>query len=253
MNIIEHEQTEISLESLNEGDEVDLISQIKLLWENRKIVFLFVVVGILGALIYSTILPKEYKVKSTFLLPQSEAGGAGLGALQGYAEMLGVGTPANLDAYILSIIKSKRIQLMISDQFQDTFSAEIQEKKMKSSTPFSEHQALTFISKKLLGLEKNISIYKDKNNLFLLSYSYKDPEIAYRVVQKYLVALRFLNQDLGIVAKKKIIIVLDKAQIPLDHYKPRRMFNLAIGIGGMGFLSVFFILLLDRLSLLKEK
>ena len=112
---------------------------------------------------------------------------------------------------------------------------------------------MTFISKELLRLEETISIYKDKNNLFLLSYSYKDPEIAYQVVQKYLAALRFLNQDLGIVAKKKIIIVLDKAQIPLGHYKPRRIFNLVIGISVMGFLSVFFILFLDRLSLLKEK
>ena len=229
--------------SVDTNDEIDLIQLAKTIWKYRKIFFCFIVGGVLMTGLYTkTFAPKQYRASTTFFLPQNDSNHmAGFGALKGYAQVLGVNSSSNLEAHIMSIIKSKRLRLLIASQFQEEFVAEINDLNSKVPRPLNERQVLTFISHQL-RLGKRISITVDKNNLFTLSYFINDPKVAYRVIQECLIALRFLSQELGLAAQKKIIVTLDEPQIPSSYFKPRLSINLVLGFlisSFIGMLAVF--------------
>lgn len=74
-----------------EEDEIDLIELAKTIWDNRKIIYRFVTVGIILGVLVALLSPKEY-VSDATLMPEynTESGSGASGLLQQYGGLLGL-------------------------------------------------------------------------------------------------------------------------------------------------------------------
>lgn len=77
-------------QSKPDNDEIDLIALAKTLWNGRKTIIRYTVIGVLIGLFVALFSPKEYTAKTT-MIPQSKEGGAKIGGnLGGLAAMAGI-------------------------------------------------------------------------------------------------------------------------------------------------------------------
>nr|WP_321405967.1 Wzz/FepE/Etk N-terminal domain-containing protein [uncultured Carboxylicivirga sp.] len=72
-----------------EDDEIDLIALLKVVWDNRKIIYYSVGVSVIIGLLIAIISPVKYKVTAT-LLPSEENRSSSIGGLSALAGMAGV-------------------------------------------------------------------------------------------------------------------------------------------------------------------
>lgn len=74
-----------------EEDEIDLIELAKTIWDNRKVIYRFVAVGVVLGVLVALLSPKEY-VSDATLMPEysAESAGGASGLLQQYGGLLGM-------------------------------------------------------------------------------------------------------------------------------------------------------------------
>ena len=111
------ENTTAPVKSTAADDEIDLIALAKDLWNGRRIIIRYVVIGMLIGLFIALLSPKEYTVQTTMVPQTGQAAGSKLGGLSSLAAMAGFnldmssGTEALSPLVYPKILKSVSFQL----------------------------------------------------------------------------------------------------------------------------------------------
>tara|TARA_A100001015_G_scaffold282860_1_gene347566 strand:- start:1141 stop:1890 length:750 start_codon:yes stop_codon:yes gene_type:complete len=222
-----------------DDDEIDLIELAKTLWTHKRIVWIATLVLILLSVIYSLVSTKQYKSEATFFISSSEKP---TGSLMGYASMLGVDTPSNIESLIKNVLESYSIKVAVAHNYADTFSDTIEHAIAQGHIPNEPAYINNFLIS-TLKLGTNFSFSVDKNHLFRLTYISDQPKRAQDVLDHYIKNIIHYNESLNISAEKDIITVVDPARIPLAPFKPKLRLNLIMSsILGI-FLSSLFVLI----------
>ena len=224
--------------SFNDDDEIDLVELFKTLWENKKTIIATALLFAITAGIISFMLPKQYKSTASFFITESDKPSS---SLMGYAAMLGVSTPGNIESLIKNVLDSYSIKVNIAKKYHQDFDDAIKEYKASAKHPITHAHINNFIIKSQLKLDKNFSFSVNKNNLFKLNYISEDKVQSKTILEHYLNKIIEYNERLELSAEKNIITIVDPPQIPLYKFKPNIKLNIVIGgiLGGL--LSVIFV------------
>ena len=161
------------------------------------------------AIFYNKFSTPLYMSSVTFFVNVSKDDSRGANLLGGYSRLLGSAGDAALGKKIFQVIKSDRI----CDAVRNRLGVE----KTKSQAD-------------VLGLKKNISITKNDDELYCLSYLNKDPEMARKVLMTYIEVIGLLNQEMELSSEKQLLNILDYPKVPLIPSKPRKMMNIVFGL-----------------------
>lgn len=161
------------------------------------------------AIFYNKFSTPLYMSSVTFFVNVSKDDSRGANLLGGYSRLLGSAGDAALGKKIFQVIKSDRI----CDAVRNRLGVE----KTKSQAD-------------VLGLKKNISITKNDDELYCLSYLNKDPEMARKVLMTYIEVIGLLNQEMEFSSEKQLLNILDYPKVPLIPSKPRKMMNIVFGL-----------------------
>ncbi|RKD90767.1 Wzz/FepE/Etk N-terminal domain-containing protein [Mangrovibacterium diazotrophicum] len=107
-------------ENKTSDDEIDLIALAKTLWNGRRTVIKFILIGMVLGLVFALITPKEF-IASTVMVPQTSSSTNKLGGLSSLAAMAGVNLGSGSTAESLSpmiypqIMQSIPFQLELMD------------------------------------------------------------------------------------------------------------------------------------------
>ncbi|WP_321290271.1 Wzz/FepE/Etk N-terminal domain-containing protein [uncultured Sunxiuqinia sp.] len=71
------------------NDEIDLIALVKHLWDGRRIIITYILIGAVLGLLIAILSPKEYTVQTTMVPQSAQSGGSKLGGLSSLAAMAG--------------------------------------------------------------------------------------------------------------------------------------------------------------------
>ncbi len=71
------------------NDEIDLIALAKHLWDGRRIIITYILIGAVLGLLIAILSPKEYTVQTTMVPQSAQSGGSKLGGLSSLAAMAG--------------------------------------------------------------------------------------------------------------------------------------------------------------------
>ena len=224
--------------SFNDDDEIDLVELFKTLWENKKTIIATALLFAITTGIISFMLPKQYKSTASFFITESDKPS---NSLMGYAAMLGVSTPGNIESLIKNVLDSYSIKVNIAEKYHQDFDEAIKEYKASEKPPITPAHINDFIIKEQLKLDKNFSFSVNKNNLFELNYISQDKIQSKTVLELYLNNIIEYNESLDLSAEKNIITIVDPPQIPLKKFKPKVKLNIIIGGILGGFLSVIFV------------
>jgi uncharacterized protein involved in exopolysaccharide biosynthesis len=217
-------------------DEIDLIDLFKTLWSHKKGIIITTAVCVLIAGIYSKVAPKEYKARTSFFMTSSDQPSS---SLMGYAAMLGVGSPSNIESLIKNVLESESIKITVSQKFKPYYINKIQTAIKKNKLRNKDQHINSFIIGQL-KLRKNFSFSVNKNNLFELTYHAKDPKLTKQILDTYLDQIIQYNYNLELSAEKNIITVIDSPQIPLGPFKPNLKLNIVLAfILGLFSSSIF--------------
>lgn len=211
--------------SIIDDDEIDLLELIQTLWAKKVLIIAITTCFIILAGIHTKLTPYEYKSETTFFMASSEQAPQGI---MGYAAMLGVGTPSNIEGLIKNVLGSYSIKANIAKHYEHHFKTKIataiNEKKLKNSPPYIE----SFIIG-TLKLNKKFTFSVDKNNLFKLTYSSTDKTLSRDILNTYLDLIVEYNKNLELSAEKNIITIIDAPRIPLAPFKPNLKLNVILG------------------------
>ena len=221
--------------SIND-DEIDLIDLFKTLWSYKKSIIITTLTCVLVAGIYSKVTPKEYKARTSFFMTSNDQPSS---SLMGYAAMLGVSSPSNIESLIKNVLESASIKITVSQKFKPYYLKKIQTAIKKNKLRNEDRHIESFIIGQL-KLHKNFSFSVNKNNLFELTYHAKNPKLTKQVLDTYLDQIIQYNYNLELSAEKNIITVIDAPQIPLKPFKPNLKLNVALAfILGLFSSSIF--------------
>lgn len=220
-----------------DDDNIDLIALFKTLWQHKKQIILITLCSAALALVYSLVSPQEYKAETSFFLSSSDKPS---GALMGYASMLGMDTPSNIESLLKSVLDSYSIKAALADAFKDNFKHDIETALSKQSLNHDPAHITAFIID-ALKLKKAFTYKTNKDGLFTLSYSSTNKERCKVLLDTALELIIAYNETLELSAEKNIITVVDPPRLPLESYKPKILLNLLLGLVLGGFSSVVFV------------
>ena len=225
-----------NISSFDDDDEIDLIEIIKLLWQKKTIIILTTFIILLLTGIYSLQTEKEYRATASFFITESEKPS---NALMGYASMLGVDSPSNIESLLQNVLNSYSIKLNIAKQFETDFENSTNEYIQKNPNNNTQEYILDYIIHSKLQLHKNFNFSINKNNLFQLSYISNNKTLSQKILNAYLNQIIAYNESLELSAEKNLITIIDPPKIPLEKHSPKIKFNLLLGFT-LGFLSSSF-------------
>ncbi len=221
-------------------DEIDLIEIIKLLWQKKSIIILttFIILVLTG--IYSVQTEKEYRATASFFITESEKPS---NALMGYASMLGVDSPSNIESLLQNVLDSYSIKLNIAKQFETDFENSINEYIQKKPNRNTQEHILDYIISSKLKLHENFNFSINKNNLFELSYISNNKNYTTMILNAYLDQIIAYNESLELSTEKNIITIVDPPRTPLKKHKPNIILNLVLSFIMGCFASSLFIII----------
>ncbi|WP_159518141.1 Wzz/FepE/Etk N-terminal domain-containing protein [Sunxiuqinia indica] len=76
-------------QSAANNDEIDLIALVKDLWDGRRTIITYILIGAVLGLLIAILTPKEYTVQTTMVPQSAQSGGSKLGGLSSLAAMAG--------------------------------------------------------------------------------------------------------------------------------------------------------------------
>tara|TARA_Y100001968_G_C19403298_1_gene742212 strand:+ start:11 stop:757 length:747 start_codon:yes stop_codon:yes gene_type:complete len=221
-------------------DEIDLIELFKTLWHNKTIIISVTIICIFFAGIISIVFPKQYKSTASFFITESDKPS---NTLMGYASILGVNSPSNIESLLQNVLDSYSIKLNIAKQFESDFKNSINEYIQKNPNHNTQEYILDYIIHSKLQLHKNFNFSIDKNNLFQLSYISNNKTLSQKILNTYLSQIIAYNESLELSAEKDLITIIDPPKIPLKKHTPNTILNLLLGLILGFFSSSFFILI----------
>ncbi len=221
-------KTHYNAQSYLQEDDIQFFDLILLIIKKWRIWVTLTLIGVMLGYAYVQTATPIYQSWMTFLTPGSRGSGS-----SGYANLLGISTPGNIDDQLMSITKSKRIKIKITDKIYkhnpDFFSEYVHKYAKRNPNKKPTIQTLSGA----LMFDKNFNVNKEKNGPFSITYNNKDPKLAYAVIEAYLESLLEIYEDLEISPERDIVKVLDYPQISNFTIYPRRNFSLALG-GSVG-------------------
>ena len=231
---------------------LDFYSIIKTLWKKKLSIIGFVFLCVVISIIYSYSVQKVYKSEASFFVNSQNKASS---SLMGYASVLGLNTPSNLENLIKNVLNSESMKIQLADRFKDKFKNQVQNAiKAGIIQDTSDHVATYVIS--LLGLRTQLSIQITKDNLFRLSYVSNDPQFCKDILDQFLALIMEFNDNLELSAEKNIITLVDPPRVPIDHFKPNKKMNVILAFGSSLIFACLFVLVLpgikDLIKVLKE-
>ncbi|WP_299576297.1 Wzz/FepE/Etk N-terminal domain-containing protein [uncultured Sunxiuqinia sp.] len=112
------ENTPIPAKTAAEDDEIDLIALAKDLWEGRRTIIKYTLIGIALGLVFALLSPKEYTVQTTMVPQTGQSGGSKLGGLSSLAAMAGFNLDMSSGAEVLSPMVYPKILQSVSFQME---------------------------------------------------------------------------------------------------------------------------------------
>ena len=222
-----------SMHNQIDDDEIDLVDLFRLLWSKKNAIIMVTTIFVILAGIYSIFSPKEYKAEASFFITSSNKPS---GSLMGYASILGINTPSDIESLIKNILDSYSIKATIATTFKEYFKEDIQKNILRKTLKNEPAYIESFVIGQL-NLHKNFSFSVTKSNLFELTYSSTDKTLTKKVLDAYITQIVQYNKSLELSAERNIITIVDAPRIPLNEFKPNIKFNLILGFMLGGFLS----------------
>jgi uncharacterized protein involved in exopolysaccharide biosynthesis len=99
-------------------DEIDLIALAKDLWDGRRTIIKYILIGMLIGLLVALLSPKEYTVQTTMVPQTGQTGGSKLGGLSSLAAMAGFNLDMSSSTETLSPLVYPKILKSVSFQLE---------------------------------------------------------------------------------------------------------------------------------------
>ncbi|MGQ7871146.1 Wzz/FepE/Etk N-terminal domain-containing protein [Sunxiuqinia sp. sy24] len=112
------ENTPIPAKTAAEDDEIDLIALAKDLWNGRRTIIKYTLIGIAIGLFVALLSPKEYTVQTTMVPQSGQSGGSKLGGLSSLAAMAGFNLDMSSGTEALSPLVYPKILQSVSFQME---------------------------------------------------------------------------------------------------------------------------------------
>ena len=221
----------VESDSLHEKNEVDLFELIGVLWRNKKVIFLITLLFSIFSITYSLLSPKQYKATASFFITSSDKPS---GALSGYAAILGVNTPSNIENLVKNVLNSYSIKETIAQKFQPSYETLINQHISSNKLKNIPSHITNFVINEL-KLEEHLSFSVNKDNLFQLTYIASNKNLSKDVLDEYLSQILYYNSKLTLSAEKNIITIIDYPRVPIQHFKPNILLNIVLSL----FLGIF--------------
>jgi tyrosine-protein kinase Etk/Wzc len=206
--------------------ELTLLDYGRVVCKNWLVILALLILGGIGAVIYSAVTPKMYEAKATILPPEltvfagaRSAAGGGLLSSLGLAE----NSATNI---VLGMLKSETMADALIEKFD-------LKKRYDVSTR----------SKALKQLSKATRFSVSKENVLTVYVEDRDPAMAAAMANFYLEHLETLNAQKQITASKPMVHVLDTAQPPEQPSRPNLLLNLGAALGAAFIVGVLVALL----------
>lgn len=222
------------------NDEIDIFQLIQSIWKNKIIIILSVLLGILISGIYTNLIPKEYKSYTSFVIPTESS------SLNTYSSLLGINSESNAEKIIINILKSNLIKQKVAETLLNEYKVDLAQKNIQEKPKKLNHIINS------LKLNKNLTISKNKTGLTIIKYSSTDINKTKQIIDEYLIQLKKLNHVVEFSAQKNILTIIDPAQLPLTHFKPKPIQNLVLGILLSLFASIGFIVIKSLINSEKQ-
>jgi uncharacterized protein involved in exopolysaccharide biosynthesis len=199
--------------------EIDFIDAIKMLWQKKFFIVGFVFLIVVLSIIYSVKASKSYKAYVSFFVNSSSSS-----SLMGYASMLGVGMPSNMENLIKNILHSDSIKIQVANKLESRFKEELDD-AIKSNRIKDTYEHRTEFVLANLNFHSKLRISINKNHLFVITYISTDPKLCKDVLDLYVFYIQKFNESLGLSSKRNLMTIVDSPREPLLHFRPRKRFN----------------------------
>lgn len=217
-------------------DEIDLIALAKDLWDGRRTIIKYILIGMLIGLLLALLSPKEYTVQTTMVPQTGQTGGSKLGGLSSLAAMAGFNLDMSSGTETLSPLVYPKILKSVSFQLElmnTPFEIADLDRPVSLFEYYTEHKkagVLGSLKKYTIGLpgvilkalkgQKEEAVSEGNSELIALNQKQED-------------VLETMNQNLSLeINDKEGILTLSarfhdpslaaqvarKAQIMLQHY-----------------------------------
>ena len=214
--------------------DVDFFSYLALFWKKKYVILLFLILGAGLGFAYTKTLQDRYEVSCSFFL----SGDRSPSLIDNASLFLGSGSSFGnqISAYIEVLLKSRIFIQSVSQDLRPYFPGKTDE-QIRGELEFS----------------KGISFDKQKEGHIILSFSHRNPKVAFEVMQACLKNFEVFNNLYEFSVSKKILTMID----------PPVYSNSVIGKGktkimgfslGISFLSsILLILLLNAYAEYKKR
>ncbi|MEK9657101.1 MAG: Wzz/FepE/Etk N-terminal domain-containing protein [bacterium] len=230
-------------------EEIDLVEVLKFIYSQKGV---FVIILILSLLVGSFIpffIPKTYTSSCTFFNIGARSQPSPLSA---YSTLLGVASSDS--GKLQAIIESYRLKSLVATHFLKDFENELDafyDNHQNKDADTTENRIRFIVGS--LQLEKNITLVKQKNDTYLLSYTSESPDLSYRVLNTYLTSLEDIYRLLDLSVHKEIIRLLDTPTLPSSPSSPNSKKILKFSFMGSFVLFGVYLLGVYGMRLVKTK
>lgn len=190
----------------------------------------YLIIGFLSVLfvlctIYNVVSDKEYSVNASFF----SSGGtpAQSSFVSSYSMFIGGSIPQNLDNLIPVIMSSRFLQNFVTKKIQPDY----------PDLTYAEVVSLLDLGGK--------TFLTQKNGVFTLEYLNKDPELAVKVINLQLQAIKAANDTMSLSPQKKLIQIIDTPVLPKTPSKPRILVNYILTLGAGSMFIIFIVLVIE--------
>lgn len=218
-----------------EDDEIDILALIQTLFKHIKLIIIIVCSVTILTAIYSLTIRPEYKASTKFFIPESSSAPSYMSTINslGFGNLIGGGN-TSLEI-VTNILNSRRMAKGIITKFQ--LEKHYANKKNKKA----EKQILdaALIEQLIRAVNSRLSVNKDKSNFITVTYEDYDPALAADIANYAVKNLDNINEKLEITSQKPLVIVLDKAEKPVQRSKPSRKNMVVIAFISSSILAAF--------------
>ena len=216
-------------------DEIDLLPYIMHVIKHWRLFIVAVIVALCVASVLTLILPKKYRATTTFFVPTSSSVNISSNMILsslGISASGGGGQSGFYVENIMPIFNSYKIKKFVAQQFLDhpTF---INNSVFQA---LDDKEKIDYIIR-TLNFSENV-ILDMLEFPHLIQYSNKSPDLIVPVLNAYLNALIYMNEELNIDSDLLKIISLDEAQTPEHHFSPNFKKLLILNIGAAIFILI---------------
>ena len=227
----------------NLSEEIDIFDAIKIIIDNKKLILIFISLGLFLSIVFNTFSKKSYVSYTTFFL-NSESPRSN-NPFSRYTNILGIGSVGDIDVKVKEIFASNRIRHQVAAKLLPDFENEISQLPEKKR-PKTQKDKINYV-KNEIKLHKSVKHEFSKEKFHSLSIKYTSPEIAFKVISLYISEVDEINKAIELSPKKNLFTIIDPPKIPEYSSYPKKLKNNIIGIA-LGFMLSIIFLFLKKLK-----